>query len=241
MAIHSTDAIVLRRYLYRETSVIVSCLTERFGKVKGLVKGLRQTPSRHRSAMEPMTVNHIVFYDTHESQIHLISQCELRMPLAGLQQDLDITRCAAFCVDLTDAVMPLEEPQPAIYHLLRHTLERLATGPAALDRVRVHYVLRLLRLIGFQPQLDRCTGCSVELSGEAHWSAKQGGLLCPACLHTDIRAERMRAEIIEALGTFATADEPAELQDQWLPVLRRRLDDFLRWRLDHPLKTMSHA
>ena len=81
MAIHTTDAIVLRRYLYRETSVIVSCLTDRFGKLKGLVKGLRAQPNRHRSAMEPLTINRIVFYDTHSSQLHLISQCELLTPL----------------------------------------------------------------------------------------------------------------------------------------------------------------
>ena len=51
MGIHTADAIVLRRYPYRETSVTVSCLTDRYGKLKGLVKGLRAHPNRRRSAM----------------------------------------------------------------------------------------------------------------------------------------------------------------------------------------------
>ena len=92
MAIHTADAIILRCYPYRETSVIVTCLTDRFGKLKGLVKGLRAQPNRHRSAMEPMTVNRIVFYDTHNSSLHLISQCELVSPLTPLANDLETMR-----------------------------------------------------------------------------------------------------------------------------------------------------
>ena len=73
MGIHTTDAIVLRRYPFRDTSVTVSVLTDRYGKLKGLVKGLRAQPNRYRSAMEPLTINRIVFYDTRTSQLHLIS------------------------------------------------------------------------------------------------------------------------------------------------------------------------
>ncbi|MBI3320314.1 MAG: recombination protein O N-terminal domain-containing protein, partial [Candidatus Omnitrophica bacterium] len=73
MGIHTADAIVLRQYPFRETSVVVTCFTDRFGKIKGLVKGLRDGRARYRSAMEPMTVNRIVFYDTRTSALHLIS------------------------------------------------------------------------------------------------------------------------------------------------------------------------
>ena len=80
MGLHTAEAIVLRRYPFRETSITLTCLTDRFGKLKGLVKGLRAQSNRHRSAMEPLTVNRIVFYDTRTSQLHLISQCELIAP-----------------------------------------------------------------------------------------------------------------------------------------------------------------
>ena len=177
MGIHTAEAIVLRRYPFRETSVTLSCLTDRFGKLKGLVKGLRAQPSRHRSAMEPCTVNRIVFYDTHTSQLHLVSQCELVNPLAGLQRDLETTRLAALCVELVDTVVPLEEPQPALYTLLKHTLERLALGGEDLGAARSHFIVRLLRLAGFHPQLTECTGCGAPVRAAGYWSARQGGLL----------------------------------------------------------------
>lgn len=242
MGIHTTDAIVLRRYLYRETSVIVSLLTEKYGKLRGLVKGLRAYPNRHRSAMEPITVNKIVFYDTQNSQIHLISQCELTHPLTALQRDLAVAKTAAFCVELVDAVVPLEEPQPAIYQLLKATLERLSTQPIeALDVLRAHFILRLLRLAGFHPQMDECTGCNAVVHHEAHWSARQGGLLCKRCLHHDPKAESVAVSLLDLLEDMSRQDQTPALDAAVIPGLRHRLEDFLKWRLDRPLRTLTAA
>ncbi len=239
MGLYTTDVIVLRRYLYRETSVIVTCLTERHGKLKGLVKGLRAHPNRHRSAMEPLTINRIVFYDTRTSQIHLISSCDLVSPLPQIQGELETAKAGAFFVDLVDTVVPLEEPQPAIYHLLKDTLERLALGGSDLSAVRVHFILRLLRLTGFQPQLGECTGCNTVVKTQGFWSARQGGLLCQACLPEDPQAEPAPPELLEALDALSQSNQPPAIALPLIPTLRERLDDFLRWRLDRPLKTMA--
>jgi len=219
--------------------VTLTCLTDRFGKLKGLIKGLRAQPSRYGSAMEPFTVNRIVFYDTLTSQLHLISQCDLVEPLDGLQRDLDTARLAALCVELVDAVVPLEDPQPRIYRLLREALTRLALGGEDLAMLRAHFILRLLRLAGFQPQIDQCTSCNLTARAPAYWSARQGGLLCPRCLHEDPKAEPASPALCEALTTLAEAAQPPRPDPQLLPILQRRLDEFLRWRLDHPLKTLA--
>ncbi len=239
MGLYTTDAIILRRYPFRETSVIVSCLTEKYGKIKGLVKGLRTQPNRHRSAMEPMTVNRIVFYDTHTSQIHLISQCELLSPLAALQHDLETANVAALCVDLVDTVVPLNEPQPAVYRLLKATLERLAIAGSDPSAIRTHFIVRFLRLAGFQPQVDECTGCGSAVHQTGYWSARQGGLLCPQCLHEDPKAEPVLHDTLDVLERLSESDQPVALDADSLPGLRRRLEEFLRWRLDKPLKTLA--
>ena len=239
MAIQTADAIVLRRYPFRETSITLSCLTDRFGKMKGLVKGLRAQPNRHRSAMEPATVNRIVFYETRTSTLHLISQCELLEPWAGLQRDLETARRAALCLEIVDTVVPLEEPQPAIYHLLKDTLGRLALGGLDAGSVKVHFLIRLLRLVGFQPQLSQCTGCNALVQGQGYWSVRQGGLLCGRCLHEEPKAGVVSAGLLEAFEQLALADQPMRYDEPLLTMLAQRLDEFLRWRLDRPLRTLT--
>ncbi len=239
MGIHTTEAIVLRRYPFRETSVTLSCLTDRFGKLKGLVKGLRAQPNRPRSPMEPCTVNRIVFYDTRTSQLHLISQCDLVSPLTGLQRDLETMRLAALCVDPVDPVVPLDESQPGIYQVLKQTLEQLALGGRDPLIIRIHFIVRLLRLAGFHPQLDECTGCGTAVHAAGYWSARQGGFLCQRCLHEDPKAETDGPGLLDALKTLSIATQPPTLAVPLAQALTQRLDDFLRWRLDRPLKTLT--
>ena len=240
MSIHTADAIVLRLYPYRETSAFVSCLTDRFGKVKGMIKGLRdRSRPRYRSAMEPMTWNRIVFYDTRSSPIHLITQCDLLNGFDGLARDLESIRVAATCIELTDVVVEPDEPQPQIFELLKATLQRLSSGDTRLGSIRIHFVLRLLKLAGFHPQLDACAHCNRGLIGHAaSWSSKQGGLLCDDCLHEDPRAERMGSELIDVLAACAATDEPLEVASPTAIVLLPRLHEFLHWRLDRPLRTL---
>jgi DNA repair protein RecO (recombination protein O) len=237
MALHSTDAIVLRRYPFRETSVIVSCLTPDFGKIKGLIKGLRAAPGRYRSAMEPITRNRIVFYDTHASQLHLISQCDLLDDLSRIQEDLDTARLAAFFVDLAQNVVGLEDPQPKLYALLRDALERLSIAAARPQELRLHVVLRMLRLAGFQPQVDQCTSCRARAVLDGFWSGRQGGLLCKRCLHEDTSAEPMAPEQLSVLQRLSDEDADVAVDGPTLQILGRHLDEFLNWRLDRPLRS----
>ena len=242
MGLHTADAIVLRRYPYRETSVIVTCLTDRYGKLKGLVKGLMAQPNRHRSLMELLTINRLVFYDTHASQLHLIAQCDLTAPLLELQGSVETMRSAAFFAELVDTVVPLEEPQPAVYQLLKDTLGRIALGAGELLAIRVHFVARLLRLVGFQPQVDRCTGCNRLVQRAGYWSPRHGGLLCPRCLHEDPHAEAATPELLTTLEELSEAAVPLTGTPELLGSLNRRLEEFLQWRLDRPLKTtMTHG
>lgn len=241
MGIHTADAIVLRHRPYRETSAFVSCLTEQYGKIKGLIKGLRdQVRPRFRSAMEPLTLNRIVFYDVRSSSLHLISQCELVEEFRGLSASLETMRAACACAEVADALVEADDPHPGIFRLLRDSLGRLSANdePA---RIRAHALVRLLRLAGFHPQLDECTGCNRLTLEAGHWSVRQGGLLCQACLHLDPDADAIGAAELSLLEACAESEVPPALSADEVRTLETRLFEFLRWWLDRPLKTLPPA
>ena len=241
MSIHTTDAIVLRQYAYRETSLLVTCISDRFGKLKGLIKGLRNDLVRYRSRMDLLTLNRIVFYDHRNSSLHLISQCELLEAYPELPADLDAMRVAASCGELIDALVEVDEPQPAIFELLQRTLTRITRRSDDLLALRGHFILRLLRLVGFQPQLDECTGCGRDLAdAQGFWSVRQGGVLCEGCLHEDPHAHPIDEGMIRLLSACSRSDEPLPLARPHAEAIHRRVDEFLRWRVERPLKAMGH-
>jgi DNA repair protein RecO len=131
------------------------------------------------------------------------------------------------------------EPQPRIFQLLSSTLSALAADQS--DQrlsIYVHFVLRLLRLAGFQPQLDECASCGDGAMRQAFWSISQGGALCERCLHHDLNARPLPMGWLEELACCAEADQPPPLSPAQVQAFRQRLDEFLRWRLERPLKTM---
>jgi recombinational DNA repair protein (RecF pathway) len=57
----STPAFVLKTYDFRETSKIAVFFSRDFGKVKGVLKGIRSDHKKFSSVLSALSLNHIVF------------------------------------------------------------------------------------------------------------------------------------------------------------------------------------
>ena len=64
MAIIKTEAIVLKTFDFRETSLIAHFFTKDHGRVNGILKGIRKDPRKFASTLEPFSSNEIVFYQS---------------------------------------------------------------------------------------------------------------------------------------------------------------------------------
>ena len=62
MAILKTEAIVLDTQDFRSSSLIANFYTRDFGKLSGLLKGVKQEPGKFNSNLDRLSLNEIVFY-----------------------------------------------------------------------------------------------------------------------------------------------------------------------------------
>ena len=78
MAIQKTEGILLRKADLRETSLILTFYTKDFGKIKGIVRGVRgpRSGSCGGASMEIFALDGLVFYERRRSDIFTIS-CNL--------------------------------------------------------------------------------------------------------------------------------------------------------------------
>lgn len=238
MAIHKTRAVVLRRQEYRNTSLIVTLSTERFGKLQGIAKGIRAARPRFASQMDVCGLNEIVFYEARASSLHLVTQAALlddlvghppRLPRnggPGGQANLATWPVASYFAELVDAVTVAQEPNPAVFELLLAGLREIAEAPRPEDVARV-FEVKMLAASGFMPRLRDCLTCNALIQSTARLSVRLGGLLCPRCTAED------RASLAIAPGTVATI---AHLErSAWAEALRLRLTDHARLELRHIL------
>ncbi len=175
-----TEGVVLKSFDFRETSRIATFFTKDYGKITGVLKGIRKDRKKFGSSADRFTVNDIVYYPTRHSDIHLISQCDMKAFFGLIRQDYRRSTAAHYALELVNTMMPTEYVNGKIYELLLNYLASLETVSDINKLVHIFQV-KLLLHSGFRPHLDACVKCQRKAAGRARFSLKSGGLICPQC------------------------------------------------------------
>jgi DNA repair protein RecO (recombination protein O) len=189
MAIQKTLGIVLNNQDFRESSLITTFYTKDFGKLKGLVKGIRRPKLRYGSRLEPFSFNAIVFYENRKSNFSIMAQCDLMNSFNNFRGDLEKAAYASYLTELIDAVTSLGDVNTALFELLFNSLELLSSKGEVKRVIRI-FEIRLLDLSGFMPRLDCCVCCGEKVFARkkklpSRFSHSLGGLVCEGCFNQD--------------------------------------------------------
>lgn len=187
MAIQKTAAICLSKRDIRETSCIAHFYTQDFGKIKGLIKGVRGPRAVFGIYLQEFADYYIVYYEKKRKDVFTVSECEMRQSFKNLNKVLDRRLWAYYIVELVDKLTPTEDVNSDIYLLLLETL-KLLNSERFIDKVIIAFQIKFLHLLGLMPQLERCVNCSGNLSKDVHFSTRFGGLLCNKCISADVQS-----------------------------------------------------
>jgi DNA repair protein RecO (recombination protein O) len=176
--IFRTDAIILRRQDFLEYDRLLTIFTPEHGKLKVIAKGSRRIAGRQMGHVELYTRATMLVGRGRE--LHVVSQAELIEPFMPLREDLNRGAYATYLVELLDHFSEFEEMNKPLYDLLEAALDWLCEPQPDLQLISRYYELQLLRLVGFQPSLFRCSVGQEELEPQNQFfGALEGGVICP--------------------------------------------------------------
>ncbi len=221
----STPAFVLKSYDFRETSKIAVFFTRDFGKVKGILKGIRKDHKKFSSTLPLLSLNHIIFYRKRVSEIHLVSQCDLIDDFGLTRGDLKQFGFSSFVAELVDCLLPLEDPNKEIFELVFNFLNSLKGNLQDLKNI---FEVKILAASGFKPHFDSCISCDSGISDTAYFSNKRGGLLCRRCLSHDRLSEPVLPGTIATILYIEKFGWQNCLRLNMLMPVRRQLDKILQ-------------
>ncbi|MDD3087170.1 MAG: DNA repair protein RecO [Candidatus Omnitrophica bacterium] len=240
MSIHKTEAIVLRRRDFRETSIIVDFYTRDFGKINGILKGIRLEPDKFASTVEVSSYNDIIFYKKSQSSLFLISACDLKDKFFNIRNNISKAGISAFMMELISAVMQPEDKNEDIFNLALNALKELETTGNP-DKIATIFKIKMLSLSGFKPHFDSCVYCSSRIMGQSKFSLSMGGLLCPSCFFKDSSARSIFRGTIASILHIERNDFKTNLNLGLNPQIKRELDAilnaFLNFHLERELKS----
>ena len=177
MGLYRDQGIVLRTWRLGESDRIVNLLTERHGKVRAVVKGVRKTKSRFGARLEPMVHVSLLFYEG-RGELDIVTQAEVVELFRPVREDLGRLAKAASLLEATDQLCQERHANPRLFVMLLGGLRALSAHDAPL--LVPAFFLKLLSSEGFHPLLDECAACGGRY-GLSSFDLGQGGVLCGSC------------------------------------------------------------
>ncbi len=237
--IHKTDAIVLKTQPLRSSSLIVTFLTRSFGKLKGVVKGVRREREPRSAFYELFTGLEIIFYEKTRSDLHLVSDAAVIETNDHLRTRLVSIAYASYFSELADNFLEVHDPHENVFDLMQFCFRYLPSiDPERISRI---FETKLLRETGLLPYLDECLQCQAQIPGGGFFSVAQGSLFCMQCQPRIVDARPLSAEALAGLRYYTRHDPEECLKFRTSQAVDRELaslmERFFIYRLGQPMKS----
>ena len=236
MPIQKNEGILLRRQDLRETSILLTFYTRDFGKIKGIVRGVRgPRASFGGGAFEIFSHDEIVFYERKGGELFTISQCELINYFNPIRMSLEKLSYANYVVELIDSVTSLADTHNEVFELLLNSIT-LLVGDSSPKRVARIFEIKLLSLLGLMPNLGECANCAGKVDTNPRFSLRHGGLICNGCLDTDRMAVSILPGTVKFMEHIRTSSFERSAMVKVASEVGRELETLLRRYLDYHIE-----
>ncbi len=191
-------ALILRRFPYGESSLVLHALTPEAGRVALLAKGAYRPSSGFFAVFDLFDTLDVRWSGRPGQELGLVTRATLVARRPAVAGDLERYRTGLALLELAHLTGREGQEERALFRWLEGGLDLLQSARAVPGLVGVAADLQLLRANGLAPALAACAICAAppeERSGSVPVSAALGGRLCPRCA----AAERGRARALESL------------------------------------------
>ncbi|MBR8535080.1 DNA repair protein RecO [Carboxylicivirga sediminis] len=151
--IHTTKGIVLNHVKYRETSIIVSVYTEKFGRQSYMVNKVRTRRNKGNTVLlQPMTLLDMQVYHRPKADIQRIKDFKVAHPLSSIPFEQEKRAMAFFLTELMSKVLREEEENTDLFSFIYHGIALFDSGLDGAANFHLFFLFQLTRFLGFGPE-----------------------------------------------------------------------------------------
>ncbi len=195
-----TEAIVLRKLDYGDTSKIAALYTEELGRISVIVKGGRTSKSKMGMIVDPLNIIQIVLYKKESREIQLLTQADIVLAPSLIKNDLERIKFASAVNELVYALIPEHEPNHKIFKGIKRIFTLMNKDGESPKVLFIRFFLFFLKEIGYEIQLNHCSDCLKELSSEKElFFSFNKGVLCPDCKDNQVISFDLNQELFNHL------------------------------------------
>lgn len=206
-----TEAIVLNKINYGDTSKIVNLFTKDVGKIAVMVKGGRDSKSKAGKITDPLNYIQIIYYQKDTREIQLLTEADLVLFFHNIKNDIDRLSYSSGILELFVKLIPENECNLRLFKGLLKILglmDNLSTSPIDLFN---SFFMFFIKEIGYEIQIENCSFCSRNISSTVSPAYSfEKGILCDNCKNNNFYETIIPTELFNYLISLKTKNKNYE-------------------------------
>ena len=151
----NSEAIVLKRFPYGESSIICRCFVKEIGKTSFIVHGAHRKKFSKAAYFQPGNCINIIFYYKDNRNLQTISKTSFSKNWIHIPKDLKKIAYTMAVIELTDKCISENDEHKDLFIILLNVLEKIENEPSELNLIYWYYQYQLLEKLGFKPDFDQ--------------------------------------------------------------------------------------
>ncbi|MFL6415802.1 MAG: DNA repair protein RecO [Bryobacteraceae bacterium] len=154
MPARASESFILRTYPFREADLIVSFFTRDQGKLRGIARRARKPKNSFGSGLERLSLVNVSYSQKETRELVNLNGCDLIQSQFDLLTDFDASIALDYIAEVSDHMLPPNEPNERFFRLIATSLDYMHTRVAgAMWAAITYFSLWATRLSGFLPDL----------------------------------------------------------------------------------------
>lgn len=195
-----TEAVVLSKMNYGDTSMIASLFTEDLGRISVIVKGARSPKSKYGRIVDLINHLSVVLYKKESREIQFLSGADTIDHFPEIKNDLDKLKYAYSVAELVKNLLAEHEVSKRIFKGIVKILNRLNSGEEPPEVTFGRFFIFFLKEIGYELQVESCAICGKkDFKTDCSYNFDKG-LICGECTKSVVDIYDIKLELLTYLN-----------------------------------------
>lgn len=234
-----TEAIVLRKLDYGDSSRIIQFFSEEFGKLPAIIKGARSPKSKLGLVLDSFNYVQIVFYKKESRDIQLVKDVDLLNHFGYIKENLDRIQFASAIVELLSNLLTENEAHRKLFAGSVKALEILNNPERDPKLYFAKYFIFFIKEIGYAISIDICSQCGSHITSDQPVGFNyDSGIICPECKSDRLVHLELEKELFNLFICLNHKKIEIKYSQKDLDRIIRMLEKFLKYNI-HEFKGLK--
>jgi DNA repair protein RecO (recombination protein O) len=226
-----TEALVLRKLNFGDSSNIASFYTKDLGKISAIIKGARSSKSKIGKIADVLNKVEIVIYSKDSRDVQLVSQIDLVNHYPSLKNNLEKLKYASAVIELIDIFVLENETNDRLYRGTAKILDLINSGNDPLHSFAKYFIF-FISEIGFELEIEKCRSCEKKLDVKEQVGFNfEGSFYCSKCSKDHMISIELSAELFDSLFCLSSKRIIESLNEHHLKKIVNILEKFLIYHM----------